>query len=120
MIDTDFAKKFARDWIAAWNNHDLQRVLQHYSDNFEMSSPNIIRIANEPSGRLIGKVAIGQYWTKALELIPDLQFELISILVGIESITLYYQGVHGRPAAEVFHFGPDRKVIKAYAHYEIS
>jgi hypothetical protein len=120
MIDTEFAKKFARDWISAWNNHDLERILVHYSDDFEMSSPNIIRIANEPSGKLIGKAAVSEYWRKALDLIPDLRFELVSILVGIDSITLHYQSVHGRPAAEVFHFGPDRKVIKAFAHYELS
>ena len=119
MIDTDFAKKFAQDWISAWNNHDLDRVLSHYSDDFVMSSPNIIRISGEPSGKLKGKAAVGRYWTKALQLIPDLRFELISILVGVDSITLYYQGVHGRLAAEVFHLGPDMKVISACAHYEV-
>lgn len=120
MIDTEFAKKFANDWIAAWNNHDLERVLVHYADDFVMFSPNIIRIVNEPSGRLQGKTEVGRYWKKALQLIPDLRFELKSILVGIDSITLYYQSVHGRTAAEVFHFSPDHKVTKAYAHYELS
>ena len=116
MIDNKFAEHFAREWIGSWNSHDLDRVLSHYADDFEMSSPYIIQIVGEPSGRLRGKKAVGAYWAKALQLIPDLRFELVSTLVGVDSITLYYKGARGL-AAEVFHFGPHRKVVSAYAHY---
>ncbi len=119
MIDKLFAERFATDWINAWNSHDIERVLKHYDDDFEMSSPYISQIANEPSGTLRGKVAIGDYWSKALEGIPDLHFELISTLVGVNSITLYYKGAQERFAAEVFHFSPNQKVIKAFAHYTV-
>ncbi|MDO9067004.1 MAG: nuclear transport factor 2 family protein, partial [Deltaproteobacteria bacterium] len=71
----------------------------------------------EPSGTLKGKKAVGAYWAKALELIPDLRFELIATLTGVNSITLYYKGTKGRLAAEIFHFGPAGKVAKAFAHY---
>lgn len=117
MIDKAFAEHFAADWIASWNAHDLVRILAHYADDFAMSSPVIAQIAGEPSGTLRGKQAVGAYWRKALQLIPDLQFELISVLVGVGSITLYYKGARGRLAAEVFHFGPEGKVVKAFAHY---
>jgi hypothetical protein len=117
MIEKTFAEHFAADWIAAWNAHDLDRILSHYADDFEMSSPVIVQMAGEPSGTLRGKVAVGAYWRKALQLIPDLEFELVSVLVGVGSITLYYKGARGRLAAEVFHFGPTNKVVKAFAHY---
>jgi len=116
-MDKSFADGFAADWISAWNAHDLERVLAHYADDFEMSSPIIIQIAGEPSGTLQGKAAVRAYWSAALELIPDLHFELISVLVGVRSITLYYKGARDRLAAEVFHFGPDGKVASAFAHY---
>ena len=45
MLDRDFADKFAADWLAAWNRHDLDQVLTHYSDNFSLSSPYIVEIA---------------------------------------------------------------------------
>jgi len=117
MLERTFAEHFAADWVAAWNAHDLDRILAHYAEDFEMTSPVIVQIAGEPSGTLRGKQAVGVYWRKALRLIPDLQFELISLLVGVGSVTLYYKGARGRLAAEVFHFGPDRKVVKAFAHY---
>ena len=116
MLDKAFADHFAADWIDAWNTHDLDRVLSHYTDDFEMSSPVIIKVASEPSGTLQGKAAVGSYWAKALQLIPDLHFELITTLVGVDSITLYYQGARGL-SAEVFHFNQDGKVTRAYAHY---
>lgn len=117
MIDKPFAAHFAADWITAWNQHDLERILSHYTDDFEMSSPTIIQVVGEPSGSLKGKQAVGAYWAKALQLMPDLHFELLTTLVGVNSITLYYQGVRGL-SAEVFHFDPAGKVTKAYAHYQ--
>lgn len=116
MIDKNFADHFAQDWIDAWNSHDLMRILAHYSDDFEMSSPVIVKVAGEASGTLKGKAAVAAYWAKALTLLPDLRFELVTTLIGVNSITLYYQGAKGM-AAEVFHFGPDNKVSRAYVHY---
>lgn len=118
-MDKAFAERFAADWIDSWNAHDLGRILAHYTEDFEMCSPVIIQIAGEPTGTLRGKAAVGAYWKRALELIPDLKFELLSVLVGVSSVTLYYKGARGRLAAEVFHFGPDQKVVRAFAHYAV-
>lgn len=118
MIDKKFAAHFAREWIDSWNSHDLDRILSHYSDRLEMSSPLIMSSMNEPSGTLKGKRAVGAYWARALKLIPDLRFELVSTLAGVNSITLYYKGARGL-AAEVFHFGTDKKIVRAYAHYAL-
>ncbi|MHB8427936.1 MAG: nuclear transport factor 2 family protein [Acidiferrobacterales bacterium] len=116
MIDKAFADHFAAEWIESWNGHDLDRILSHYTDDFEMSSPIIIKVAGEPSGTLKGKKAVGTYWANALRLNSNLHFELVTTLVGVNSITLYYNGVRG-PSAEVFHFNEDGKVTRAYAHY---
>lgn len=118
MIDNAFAEHFVADWIESWNSHNLDRILSHYSDDFEMASPLIAQIANEPTGTLKGKDAIRAYWGKALALIPDLHFELVTTLVGAKSITVYYRGARGL-AAEVFHFDRSGKVNKASAHYAI-
>jgi ketosteroid isomerase-like protein len=118
-MEPAFAHRFAADWIDAWNAHDLDRVLAHYQDDFEMSSPKIAQIAGEPSGTLRGKPAVRAYWQKALTLAPDLKFELLTVLAGVGSVTLYYKGKQGRLAAEVFHFSPNHKVARAFAHYAV-
>ena len=117
MLPDDFAKQFAAEWISAWNAHDLDAILSHYEDDFEMSSPVIAQMGVSPSGRLQGKTAIRAYWQKALQWIPNLQFELVSVLCGVESVTLYYKGARGRLAAEVFFVNSTDKVTHAFAHY---
>jgi SnoaL-like domain len=116
MIEKAFADHFAADWIDSWNHKDLDRILSHYTDDFEMSSPVIITVGGEPSGTLKGKESVRSYWARALQLLPNLHFDLVNTLVGVNSITLYYNGVRG-PSAEVFHFNREGKVMKAYAHY---
>jgi hypothetical protein len=53
-MDKGFADKFAQEWIAAWNAHDVDRVLTHYTNDFEMTSPVITQVTGEPSGKLKG------------------------------------------------------------------
>lgn len=115
-MDGDFARQFAEEWIAAWNAHDLKRILAHYSEDFEMSSPVIRQLAGEPSGRLMGKAAIGAYWARALEHYPDLHFELLHVLTGADSLVLVYNGARGL-SAEVFHLNKAGLVERAHAHY---
>jgi hypothetical protein len=116
MISRKFAVQFAEEWIAAWNRHDIERVLSHYADDFEMSSPYVAQIAGEPSGTLAGKPAIRAYWVEALSRMPDLRFDLLETLSGVDSVTLYYLSVRGM-AAEVFFFNAAGQVVKAFAHY---
>ncbi len=93
MITQEFAQNFANEWITAWNCHDLSSILSHYTNDFEMSSPFIAKTMNEATGTLKGKEAIGAYWQRALEAMPDLHFELIEILLGVDSVAIYYNSV---------------------------
>lgn len=117
MIDRAFADRFAADWFAAWNRHDLDQILSHYADDFEMNSPTIIRIAGEPSGRLKGKAGVRAYWAKALQKFPDLRFEPVATLLGVDSVTLCYRGVNGVMSADVLAFGAGGKVVWSHAYY---
>lgn len=63
-MEPGFAKEFAHAWIAAWNSHHLERILEHHEEDFEMSSPVIATLAGEPSGKLRGKAAVAAYWSR--------------------------------------------------------
>jgi hypothetical protein len=117
MISRETAEHFADEWIAAWNAHDLARVLSHYDDDFEMASPRIVDIAGEPSGVLRGKANVGRYWETALRAIPDLRFDKLAVFVGARSIAIHYRNQAGRLAVEVFELGAGGKVVRAAAHY---
>ena len=111
------AEQFAQKWIVAWNAHDLDQVLALYHDDFSMASPYIAAIAGEASGSLHGKPAVRAYWQAALARMPELHFELIDCLCGVNSLVLYYRSVGGKLAAEYFDFDNQGKVIRAAAHY---
>ena len=116
-MDNEFAQKFALEWVAAWNSHDINKIMSHYAEDFEMSSPIIKQLTNEKSGKLKGKNAIKAYWSKALEMNPELHFEIINSFSGTNSVVIHYQGHRGL-SAEVFFFDNYGKVKSAYAHYE--
>ena len=63
-MDKAFPEHFAADWIESWNAHHLDRVLSHYADDFEMTTPFMIQLTGEASERVYGRVSLGAYWTK--------------------------------------------------------
>jgi len=117
MISIDQAQKFGQEWVTSWNSHDLERILSHYADDFQMTSPFIVTMMNEPTGTLKGKEKVRAYWAQALERLPDLHFDLIEVLASVDSITIYYHAVLGKRAAEVLLFDDNGKVRRAVAHY---
>ena len=119
MIDPQWALSFAREWIEAWNSHDLERILSHYSEDFEMASPLIVERMGEPSGVLKGKAAVRNYWQQGLAAQPPLRFELLDVLAGIRSITIYYRSIGRRVVAEVLEFNPRREVVRGAAHWAV-
>lgn len=116
-MDRTTAEHLATEWVAAWNARDLPRVLAHYTPDFEMQSPLIVTHMGEPSGTLTGQAAVGAYWAKALTRVPDLHFTLQQVLVGANSVTLYYRNQRGQSCAEILYVNAAGLVYRAAAHY---
>lgn len=117
-IDETFAQAFATDWIEAWNSADLERILSHYTEDFEMSSPLIASRGFAASGRLKGKAAIRPYWGMGLEQAqPPLKFELICVYTGINTACIHYLSVGRRYVIEVIEFNEHRQAIRGHASY---
>lgn len=121
MIDKQFAIEFAQEWVKAWNAHDLEAILSHYSDEFEMTSPFISAVTGATTNTLKGKVAVGEYWGAALSKFTDLNFDISDVLVSQDSLIIYYKSARSgghRMAAELFIFGDNGLVTKSIAHYD--
>ena len=116
-MDQEQAKLFATEWVEAWNAHDIDRIISHYSEDFEMNSPVIARRAGVPSGVLKGRERVREYWLGAFKEYPDLRFELLNVLQGVSWLTLYYIGARGKEVAETFIFNEDGRVAQAFASY---
>jgi ketosteroid isomerase-like protein len=116
-VTLEEARQFAEQWAAAWNRHDLDAVLSHYTDDFEMTTPMIQRVLGLESGTLKGKAAVGDYWRAALKKVPDLKFTILEVTCGVSAVSVYYQAVLGKKAVETFFFDETGKVYRALATY---
>ncbi|MEQ3650758.1 nuclear transport factor 2 family protein [Hyphomonas sp.] len=111
------ADSFAREWVAAWNDHDLDGVLSHYADGVVFHSPRIAQVMETKEDLLTGKAALREYWHAALAGANDLFFELDDVLAGSDAITLLYTNHRGQSAAETFIFDEDGEICIAIATY---
>lgn len=106
-----------RDWIAAWNSHDLERVLALYAEDSEMTSDKIPALGFDASGTLRGKDRIRMYWAKALTLLPDLRFELIDTFVSPDSIVVFYRNERGARICEYLRLNAEGKIVQGSANH---
>jgi hypothetical protein len=102
-VDIEAARGFAQAWVEAWNAHDLDAVLAHFSDDAEFSSPVALQLLPETEGVLRGKAAIRAYWEIGLERIPDLHFEVKGVYAGLATVVINYQNHVGALVCEVLH-----------------
>jgi ketosteroid isomerase-like protein len=117
MIDRAFAERFAKEWIEAWNAHDLDAILSHYADNVVFHSPRIALVMSEQIECVAGKPALARYWGKALASAADLHFAFERLYIGSDSLTIAYRNHRSQNAAETFVFGDDSLVKESIATY---
>jgi SnoaL-like domain len=108
--------EFEREWIEAWNAHDIDRILSHYRDDVRFVSPFAAR-AGARQGVIRGLSGLRDYFELALASYPELHFQPIAALGGIGSIALHYRSVEDRQAIEVMELDAHGQVRRAAAHY---
>lgn len=115
-MDPESARRFAQEWIAAWNAHDIENILRHYADDVEFTSP-FARLMHNPSGTVRGKEELRAYFSKAVQSYPELHFEFIKVFTSVNSVALHYRSVLNLVAVEVMEFDKNGKVRRVLAHY---
>jgi len=95
--------RFASRWCAQWNDHDLEGLLTHFTDDVVFTSPVASRILGG-DGIVRGKAALRAYWQRGLEMIPDLRFEVIDVYGGVDTLVINYRDQAGTRVCEVLTF----------------
>lgn len=114
-----FVHSFAQEWIAAWNSHDIDRILAHYAPDAILTSPVAMRLL-QSGGNVRGIDTLRDYFTRGLQAYPNLSFELIDVLSGVETIVLYYRNqLNGGKTAEAMLFNAEGKVARVWANYSL-
>jgi predicted ester cyclase len=111
------AWRLAEHWVAAWNAHDLELIMTHYDDGVELTSPVAAHILGIPDGKVVGKTSLTDYFRRGLEAYPELQFRLVDVLCGLNSVVLYYANQAGTRTAEFMELSATGKVARVVANY---
>jgi hypothetical protein len=117
-MDHAWAQEFCESWVAAWNAHDLERVLSHFSDDIVFTSPVAAQVLDESDGEIRGKVALRRYWSEGLPLIPDLHFEVLGVYVGVNTLVINYRNQKGVLVSEVLTFR-GKTVTQGHGCYQL-
>lgn len=117
MFTRDFAEAFARDWLSAWNDRDIDRILSHYADDIVFHSPRISTVMDNDATTVHGKKALQAYWTEALAKAPRIFFDFDDILVSSDAVTILYTNHREEKVAETFVFNEDGEVAHSIAAY---
>ena len=117
MLTEAEVRQFAKDWVRAWNSHDLDAITAHYGSNVILTSPVAARLLSDPSGTVTGKEALRSYFQRGLEAYPNLAFELVDVMWGLSSVVLCYMNQKGTKSAEFMEFDAGGKVIRVVANY---
>jgi ketosteroid isomerase-like protein len=110
-------RKFADDWIRAWNSHDLEAIMSHYAPEVVLISPTAAKLLGDSSGTIRGKEAVRSYFARGLEAFPNLTFELLDVMWGISSVVLYYLNQKGTKTGEFMELDATQKVSRVVANY---
>ena len=113
----DEAWNLANDWVAAWNAHDLDKIMSHYEDGVALTSPVAARLLGIADGHVNGKANLRAYFERGLAAFPDLTFTIEDVLWGLDSVVLYYTNQRGTRTAEFMELGAEGKVARVVAHY---
>ncbi len=108
--------RFAQQWLTAFNAHDIEAVLAHFADDVVFTSPVATRVVPDSAGVIRGKAALREYWTTALERVPELRFELVGVYAGIDILVINYRNQAGGLVNEVLTFA-DGLVVAGHGTY---
>jgi hypothetical protein len=81
MSNLDF-NSHSQALLTAWNAHGLERILAHYSEDVELSSPLVAKLTGRSECVLRGKVALRDYFARGLKAYPTLCFDFILLYAG--------------------------------------
>jgi ketosteroid isomerase-like protein len=112
--------RFVEHWCENWNNHDLDGIVGHFSEDATFTSPKAAQFTG--SATLKGKNALRAYWGAAIQRATSRVFTPERTVWDPEKnelVLVYISNVDGyrRRAVEFFRFNERREVTSGEAMY---
>jgi ketosteroid isomerase-like protein len=111
-------EEFARWWVRAWSNRDVDAIVACFADNVRFVSPRAAEVTGNPV--VVGRQALRDYWQRAVASIESIAFRLDQVLEhadGQQIVIVYMSDIDGRRrrACEFMWFDDEGKIVAAEA-----
>ena len=83
-------ESIANKWFVAFNEHDLEKLLELYDDAAEHFSPKLKLKFPETNGLIKGKDALRNWWKDAFERLPDLHYKVQTLTANDSRVFMEY------------------------------
>lgn len=107
----------AKDWIAAWNAHDLERIMSHYAQDVVFEAETVKARWHKPDGRLLGIAELRKHFALGLELAPQLKFEFEQVFLAPSGYAVLYRRDNGNRVIDCVTLNGAGKAAKVTAYY---
>ena len=107
----------AQKWIDAWNNHDLDAIMDFYSDSINHITPKLTMLFGAASNIIQDKKELRDYFEAALKRSPELHFSFQEVFSGTDSLVIVFHSTTGICVAVTLVLNKDMKITQYMAHY---
>ena len=80
----------AMQWFAAFNEHNLEKLLSLYEENAEHFSPKLKVRQPETKGLIKGKSALRTWWQDSFDRLPSLKYHVLRLTPYEDRIFMEY------------------------------
>ncbi len=112
--------KLGRAWLEAFNAHDIESLVSLYAADATHTSPKIRALHPDTGGKLHGHAALKAWWLDALQRLPTLRYEALTVTANEDRVFLEYlrHAPDGPPypVAEVFDVR-DGKIVASRVYH---
>ncbi|MEO8086573.1 MAG: nuclear transport factor 2 family protein [Bacteroidota bacterium] len=83
----------AKKWLNAFNEHDLEKLLELYDASAVHFSPKLKAKKPETNGMVKGKEAMRDWWRDAFQRLPGLVYKEQSLTANSERVFMEYERI---------------------------
>lgn len=101
-MNSEDLKNIAKLWFKAFNDQDLENLLDLYDDNAEHFSPKLKVRQPETKGLIQGKQALRKWWQDCFQRLPSLKYQIKKLTADSEQVFMEYtRQVEGEEDMEI-------------------
>ncbi|WP_322028374.1 nuclear transport factor 2 family protein [Paraburkholderia sp. J76] len=107
----------AKAWIEAWNAHDLEQIMSHYSHDVVFEAETVRTRWKKPDGKLFGIAELRKHFALGLQLAPQLKFQLEQVLLAPSGYAILYRRENGNRVIDCVTLNDAGQAAKVTAYY---